>query len=67
MKNESLNAVLESLGYCTQPAGMYKKHILTSEGDRAFTGDASQVWQWLKESGKLATEDEQMELLGAIA
>jgi hypothetical protein len=56
----SLHAVLRSLGYSTAEApGEWRKHIVRrfrARTDVAFTGTASDVWEWLDETGQHARE-----------
>ncbi len=43
----TLNQTLAQLGYTTQVGkGLYKKDILLN-GEVVYTGDASEVWDWL--------------------
>lgn len=45
---DSLNGTLRKRGYTTRPSkGMYKKQILR-RGKVLFTGDAAEVWDWLR-------------------
>jgi hypothetical protein len=48
----SLNETLKSLGYYTIPVkgDWCAKHILFA-GSVVFTGDAGEVWEWLRKSG----------------
>lgn len=49
-KAPTLNEVLQSEGLSTRPAtAAGKKEILNSDGQVVFTGEAYQVWEWLKE------------------
>ena len=47
----TLNQTLTSLGYTTQTANHYQKHILEN-GVAVFTGDSVAVWAWIKGSCK---------------
>lgn len=54
MDAPSLNDVLRVLGLHTEPAGHSRKHVLDSEGNVLTTGTASDVWRWLRETGRWA-------------
>lgn len=47
MRDLTLNETLASLGLGTRHAGGYRKHI-TLDGFTVFTGDAGEVWEWLR-------------------
>ena len=52
---KALNEVLRRLGYSTQKAkGMYKKSLI-KDGEIKFTGDAGEVWEWLKKTGQVTS------------
>lgn len=51
----SLNEVLAQLGLRTEPAdGNYRKRVIDSDGEVLVTGDAADVWRWLRETGRWA-------------
>ena len=50
----SLNEVLEKLGYRTEHAGFYRKHIINVRTNQCeFTGTAGAVWDWLRREGQI--------------
>lgn len=50
MTEPTLNDVLEFFGLRTTPGDApYKKRIVTFGGAHVFTGDAHDVWQWLRD------------------
>lgn len=54
--NLSLNDVLAKLGYTTKKAtaawSMYSKEIRKND-TVVFTGDSTEVWEWLRESKQI--------------
>lgn len=54
----SLNVVLTKLGYTTRTATSFSmgcKHI-DKAGKTVFTGDAGEVWAWLRSTKQIATQ-----------
>lgn len=46
---KTLNQTLDDLGYTTEKAKEYeKKQHVMKDGEILFTGDAGEVWYWLR-------------------
>lgn len=47
MKEQTTNERLRALGFFTEDAGNYQKHVYDLEGELRFTGTALECSRWL--------------------
>lgn len=54
-KAHTLNGVLARLKLHTSPGRFGAKNIHDTTGETLFVGTASEVWYWLRETGRIVT------------